>query len=202
MRRDAPLRKDGLVPVLLLRSLMRCRLETTPSTARGEQWVNAEESEMRVDVRVRFHTFLLGGNRKTRHDVQALGAVHHQWAGAALRLGGTGRSARTQTEKTTTIFKRFFLIKRTRVLHLSPPHLPLCPSALRSPLDKCLHPSPGDRIPLPSQRSSFSSLWLRSDDDKLWLEGVEVERCSVLLYTWSTQKKHPIFNHYFTSRLI
>lgn len=80
-------------------------------------------------------------------------------------------------------------IKRTSVRHLSFPHLPLCPSALLSPLDKCLHPSPGDRIPLPSQRSSFSSLWLRSDDDKLWLEGVEVERCSVLLYTWSTQKK-------------
>lgn len=32
MRRDAPLRKDGLVPVLLLRSLMRRRLETIPST--------------------------------------------------------------------------------------------------------------------------------------------------------------------------
>lgn len=35
MRRDAPLRKDGLVPVLLLRSLMRCRLETIPSTVNG-----------------------------------------------------------------------------------------------------------------------------------------------------------------------
>lgn len=115
MRRDAPLRKDGLVPVLLLRSLMRCRLETTPSTVRGEQWVNTEESEMRVDVRVWFHTFLLGGNRKTRHDVQALGAVHHQWAGAALGLGGTGRSTRTQTEKKQQFLRDFssFLIKRT-----------------------------------------------------------------------------------------
>lgn len=35
MRREAPLRKDGLVPVLLLRSLMRRRLETIPSTADG-----------------------------------------------------------------------------------------------------------------------------------------------------------------------
>lgn len=34
MRRDAPLRKDGLVPVLLLRSLMRRRLETIPSTTK------------------------------------------------------------------------------------------------------------------------------------------------------------------------
>lgn len=32
MRREAPRRKDGLVPVLLLRSRMRRRLETTPST--------------------------------------------------------------------------------------------------------------------------------------------------------------------------
>lgn len=35
-------------------------------------------------MRVSLHTFLLSGNRKTRHDVEALGAVHHQWAGAAL----------------------------------------------------------------------------------------------------------------------
>ncbi|KAF3858465.1 hypothetical protein F7725_011666 [Dissostichus mawsoni] len=89
MRRDAPLRKDGLVPVLLLRSRMRCSS-----------------------------------------------------------------------------------------------HLPLGPSARLSPLAKCLFPSHGERPPLPSQRSSFSSLWLRSDDDRLWLDGVEVDRCSVLLYTW------------------
>lgn len=35
MRRDAPLLKDGLVPVLLLLRRMRRRLETTPSTIRG-----------------------------------------------------------------------------------------------------------------------------------------------------------------------
>lgn len=40
MRRDAPRRKDGLVPVLLLRSLMRCRLETIPSTVRGNSGWN------------------------------------------------------------------------------------------------------------------------------------------------------------------
>lgn len=97
------------------------------------------------------------------------------------------RGRRLKEEKNQEIC----LIKRTSVLcqSFAFPHLPLCPSALLSPLDKCLHPSPGDRIPLPSQRSSFSSLWLRSDDDKLWLDGVEVERCSVLLYTWSTQTK-------------
>lgn len=42
MRRDAPLRKDGLVPVLLLRSRMRRRLETIPSRISGgaecEHW--------------------------------------------------------------------------------------------------------------------------------------------------------------------
>lgn len=35
MRREAPRRKDGLVPVLLLRSRMRRRLETIPSTRDG-----------------------------------------------------------------------------------------------------------------------------------------------------------------------
>lgn len=35
MRRDAPLLKDGLVPVLLLRRRMRRRLETIPSTIVG-----------------------------------------------------------------------------------------------------------------------------------------------------------------------
>ena len=71
----------------------------------------------------------------------------------------------------------------TSLHHISLSHLPLCPSALLSPPAKCLYPSPGERTPLPSHRSSFSSLWLRSDDDRLWLDGVEVDRCSVLLYT-------------------
>ena len=42
-------------------------------------------------------TFLLGRDGEARHEVQALGAVHHQWAGAALWLGRAGRSAGTQT---------------------------------------------------------------------------------------------------------
>lgn len=29
-------------------------------------------------------TFLLSGDGESRHDVEALGAVHHQWAGTAL----------------------------------------------------------------------------------------------------------------------
>lgn len=41
-------------------------------------------------------TFLLRGDSKARHDVQALRAVHHQWAGAAFRLRGAGGGARTQ----------------------------------------------------------------------------------------------------------
>lgn len=52
-----------------------------------------------TDGPVSCHTFLLGSDRKTGHDVEALGAVHHQWAGAALWLGGTGRRTRTQTER-------------------------------------------------------------------------------------------------------
>lgn len=36
MRLDAPLRKDGLVPVLLLRNRMRRRLETIPSSSSAE----------------------------------------------------------------------------------------------------------------------------------------------------------------------
>lgn len=36
IRREAPRRKDGLVPVLLLRSRMRRRLETIPSTEDGQ----------------------------------------------------------------------------------------------------------------------------------------------------------------------
>lgn len=36
MRREAPLRYDGLVPVLLLRRRMRRRLETTPSVVGSE----------------------------------------------------------------------------------------------------------------------------------------------------------------------
>lgn len=36
IRREAPLRKDGLVPVLLLRSRMRRRLETIPSSSSAE----------------------------------------------------------------------------------------------------------------------------------------------------------------------
>lgn len=41
-------------------------------------------------------TFLLRSDGKARHDVQALRAVHHQRAGAALRLRGAGGSTRTQ----------------------------------------------------------------------------------------------------------
>lgn len=77
----------------------------------------------------------------------------------------------------------FFCSDNKNITLVSCSHLPLCPSALLSPLAKCLCPSPGERTPLPSHRSSFSSLWLRSDDDRLWLDGVDVDRCSVLLYT-------------------
>lgn len=48
-------------------------------------------------------TFLFGRDGEARHDVEALGAVHHQWAGAALRLGGAGRSTRTQAVRENTV---------------------------------------------------------------------------------------------------
>lgn len=103
IRRDAPLLKDGLVPVLLLLRRIRRRLETTPSKIRGyralalvfyDSKLTAETMQGPVFVRL---TFLLGRYGEARHDVKALGAVHYQWAGAALRLGWAGRSTRTQT---------------------------------------------------------------------------------------------------------
>ena len=63
------------------------------------------------------------------------------------------------------------------------PYQVVCPGCLSSTL-LCLYWSPGlgEGVRRPqSQRSSLSSLWLRSDE-KLRLEGVA--RCSVLLYTW------------------
>lgn len=91
MRREAPLRKDGLVPVLLLRSLMRRRLETIPSTIKRYRAsalvfhgcrITGDENVLRSAFALL--TFLLGSDGEARHDVEALGAVHHQWAGAAL----------------------------------------------------------------------------------------------------------------------
>lgn len=41
-------------------------------------------------------TFLLRSDSIARHDVQALRAVHHQGAGAALRLRGAGGGTRAQ----------------------------------------------------------------------------------------------------------
>lgn len=141
MRRDAPLLKDGLVPVLLLRRRMRRRLETIPSSS------------------------------------------------------SAGMATRGMMSKLWVLFITSGLVLRSDCEELDDARgrrLPLCPSALLSPLAKCLCPSPGERTPLPSHRSSFSSLWLRSDDDRLRLDGVEVDRCSVLLYTllkrWATEE--------------
>lgn len=53
-------------------------------------------------------TFLLRSDSKARHDVQALRAVHHQRAGATLRLRGAGGSTRTKVaweNKTICMFQ-------------------------------------------------------------------------------------------------
>lgn len=116
IRREAPLRKVGLVPVLLLRSRMRRRLETTSSSSSAEMAKRGMMSRLWV-------LFITSG-LALRSDCEELEEAR-------------GRSP------------------------------PLCPSVLLSPLAKCLCPSPGEGNPLPSHRSPFSSLWLRSDDDKL-----------------------------------
>lgn len=45
-------------------------------------------------------TLFFWSNGKTRHDVEALGAVHDQWAGTAIGLRGTRRSTRTKAANT------------------------------------------------------------------------------------------------------
>lgn len=91
IRLDAPLRNDGLVPVLLLRRRMRRRLETIPSRIRKQRvrplalhkCKITKEKNAKRSVFVSL-TLLLGRDGKARHDVEALGAVHHQRAGTAL----------------------------------------------------------------------------------------------------------------------
>lgn len=64
---------------------MRRRLETIPSRVRMYRAsALAKPKEKRKDNVFVGLTFLLGRDGEARHDVEALGAVHHQRAGAAL----------------------------------------------------------------------------------------------------------------------
>lgn len=100
---------ECFAPVLLLRILILRRLDTTTSAAGNTGWKSKDTSllikyaiimkskqkqrcfqKKKKNQCLSEFTFIIRGEGKSGHCLQAVGAAYHQRTGAPLRLGGAG----------------------------------------------------------------------------------------------------------------
>lgn len=159
---------ECLAPVLLLRILILLRFDTTTSAADGtHSWHQLIVNEAAEHGEKSGFTFVISGEGKAGHCLQAVGAAHHQRTGAPFRLGGAGGGPRAkatghrnQGGKLQNKLKRKHKTKKKKNLGHTGGYI-CAYLAMRPEFLASRPPSAGlrDKLnPPTSPRSSFSSL--------------------------------------------